>query len=298
MADEPEDIIDDDTEDQAPEDDAASEDEDATGEDEDADDDADDESETDKDEDDDSEEVEFEGATYKLPPALKNALLRQSDYTRKTQEVAARAKELEQRDETLKEQAKLADEDLTDRATLQAINQEIKGYENVDWAKLNEDDPVGYNAHQLRLTQLKQARGETTEKIKGTAGKRAADAKRDFETRVAKTQTQLAKDIKGWGQELAQKLTVFAESQGFTAAEMRAMNTQPAMVKALHKAMLYDAAQKKQRKAKDPPPQPLKTVDKGRSRAAGSAIPSDKDSVEAWMAKRAKQAAARAKRGY
>ncbi|KPF66114.1 hypothetical protein IP84_17015 [beta proteobacterium AAP99] len=34
------------------------------------------------------EDVEYEGKSYKLPPELKNALLRQADYTRKTQEVA------------------------------------------------------------------------------------------------------------------------------------------------------------------------------------------------------------------
>jgi len=41
------------------------------------------------------ETVEYEGKTYQLPPELKSALLRQQDYTRKTQEVATIRKQVE-----------------------------------------------------------------------------------------------------------------------------------------------------------------------------------------------------------
>jgi hypothetical protein len=43
----------------------------------------------------DEVEVEYEGKTYCLPPELRDALLRQADYTRKTQEVAQARKALE-----------------------------------------------------------------------------------------------------------------------------------------------------------------------------------------------------------
>ena len=37
---------------------------------------------------DDTEEVDYEGKKYRVPKDIKDALLRQSDYTRKTQELA------------------------------------------------------------------------------------------------------------------------------------------------------------------------------------------------------------------
>src|SRR4051812_16462419 len=40
-------------------------------------------------------EVQYGGKSYLLPPELKDALLRQADYTRKTQEVAQARKALE-----------------------------------------------------------------------------------------------------------------------------------------------------------------------------------------------------------
>ena len=41
------------------------------------------------------ERVNYEGTEYEVPTALKDALLRQSDYTRKTQEVSEQRKALE-----------------------------------------------------------------------------------------------------------------------------------------------------------------------------------------------------------
>ena len=42
-----------------------------------------------------AEEVDFEGKKYLVAKELKDALLRQSDYTRKTQEVAETRKQIE-----------------------------------------------------------------------------------------------------------------------------------------------------------------------------------------------------------
>jgi hypothetical protein len=43
-------------------------------------------------------EVEYEGKSYQVPPEIKDALLRQSDYTRKTTEAAERTRALEQKE--------------------------------------------------------------------------------------------------------------------------------------------------------------------------------------------------------
>ena len=45
---------------------------------------------------DDTEEVDWDGAKYRVPKPLKDALLRQADYTRKTQELADQRRTVEQ----------------------------------------------------------------------------------------------------------------------------------------------------------------------------------------------------------
>jgi hypothetical protein len=59
------------------------------------------------DEDDDGEEVEWEGNQYRLPKGIKDALLRQADYTRKTQEVAETRREAEAAKVAVYQQAQL-----------------------------------------------------------------------------------------------------------------------------------------------------------------------------------------------
>ena len=46
-------------------------------------------------------DAEYDGKTYRLPPALKDAFLRNADYTRKTQEVPEQRRYVEQQHESL-----------------------------------------------------------------------------------------------------------------------------------------------------------------------------------------------------
>jgi hypothetical protein len=67
----------------------------------------------------------------------------------------------------------------------------------------------------------------------------------------------LERDIKGWSPELASKLETFGREQGFPPEVLSNVN-QPAFIKTLHKAYLYDQLEK-QRKAK-PPATPVAPV--------------------------------------
>ena len=55
--------------------------------------------------DDDSEEVEHDGHKYRVPKALKPALMMHSDYTKKTQDLAEERKALQAGEQTLKQHA-------------------------------------------------------------------------------------------------------------------------------------------------------------------------------------------------
>ena len=67
--------------------------------------------------DDDSEEVEHEGQKYRIPKALKSALMMNADYTRKTQEVAEQrpAQRATSREEETPEQRRARIEELRRR---------------------------------------------------------------------------------------------------------------------------------------------------------------------------------------
>src|SRR4051794_25376107 len=86
---------------------------------------------------DETEEVERGGKTYRVPKALKGELMMHADYTRKTQEVAATRRALEQRAVDLAEaevQTRAAlGEHVAEVAQLHGIEAELARLGAVDW---------------------------------------------------------------------------------------------------------------------------------------------------------------------
>lgn len=102
-------------------------------------------------------EVEYEGKTYKVSPEIKDALLRQADYTKKTMEVAEQRKTYE---------AKIAEADTyrnlglaTIEAAAQAktIEAQIAQIEGLSTQGLTQEQINAYNIQHMRLTEQKAA---------------------------------------------------------------------------------------------------------------------------------------------
>jgi len=73
-------------------------------------------------------EIEYEGKAYKLPPELKDALLRQSDYTKKTMEVAEVRKTVERRESFIRAGEVVRD----DHARLMLLDNQVRQLEGAD----------------------------------------------------------------------------------------------------------------------------------------------------------------------
>jgi hypothetical protein len=107
---------------------------------------------------DDAEEVEFEGKAYKVPKELKGALLRQSDYTQKTQEVANLRRQVEDKTQFLEAREQLMAAAYQDAADFRALQMQAQQYESLDWAAL-------YNADPGQALKLRDQRDKLTRDI-------------------------------------------------------------------------------------------------------------------------------------
>jgi hypothetical protein len=87
-----------------------------------------------------SEEIEFEGKAYKVPKELKDAFLRQADYTRKTQEVAETRKTVEDRAQFLEAKEALLNHAYQEATELRAIQMQLEQFDALDWSRLAEAD--------------------------------------------------------------------------------------------------------------------------------------------------------------
>jgi len=89
----------------------------------------------------DEAEVEYEGETFKVPTKLKDAILRQADYTKKTTEVANQRRELEQQRTVIS----AAGSSIVETAELLGLQSEI--------VQLQRADISGWTAEQIERAE-------------------------------------------------------------------------------------------------------------------------------------------------
>ena len=105
-------------------------------------------------------DVEYEGKQYKLPPELKDAVLRQADYTRKTTEVAEARRAVEAEREQIQALANRSQEEFQAHVTFTQLDAAVKQYETIDWAAWMQTDPNAANAARWERDDLIRQRDQ------------------------------------------------------------------------------------------------------------------------------------------
>jgi hypothetical protein len=241
--------------------------------------------------DDDGEDVEWNGKTFRAPKGLKDGILMQADYTKKTQTVAEKAKALEARERAIEERQKATDAELDIRAHLRTVNAELKRFEPYDWNAYQQAriaDPMAADEAWNYAQHLRNQKSE----LEGNLGKaqqtRTQEAQRDLAKRVEEAKTYARTNIKGWTPDLDTKIGGFVKELG-VPQELLARNMGPKLYEVLHKAYLGHELLKTQSAAPKPattPVPPLATVN-GRSTPAARGNLADMD-MEAYAAARKK----------
>ena len=213
--------------------------------------------------DDGTEETEFEGKTYKLPKELKEALLRQADYTRKTQEVAETRKAVEQQAQEVKLQAEFQQAHGPKLVEMRVLDTQLQQFAQVDWQALIAADPAQAMTLQIQRDSLRDRaqalRGEI-QQLAQEHGAKAAELRQQAQARCIE---QVRKDIKGLDADMLKSIDATARDFGFTGEEL-AQVTDPRVVKVLHAAMQYQrmqgALQLATKKVQDVKPVQVKTA--------------------------------------
>lgn len=193
-------------------------------------------------EDDSLEEIEFEGKQYKLPKELKDAFLRQADYTRKTQDVASKRRELEEREQFIQVQEQIRGVALDKIAEVRALQQQYAQYEQLDWAKLAEENPTQYLQLDRQQRALQSKMAALQSEVQQLSQAELAKVQEYRAQILAKGMEELKKDLPGFGPELVQELRKTGERFGFSEQELASV-VDPRMVKILHAAHQWQKLQ-------------------------------------------------------
>jgi len=223
--------------------------------------------------------VEYEGKEYDLPPELKDALLRQSDYTRKTQEVAETRKELEARQASIEQQEQLRSEHAEHFAELAAVDRDLQRFANLDWQRWIDEDPQGAQKAQAQYQALKDQRQQAETRLMQSQDEALKVQREEHAKALEEGQKVLARDIPGWGPDKAREVAQYAVSHGIPAEQVSAISN-PTHVKLLHKAMAFDRLQEQRQKPAPKKAEPAKRV-KGKKSSA--TVDPDKLTPEQWV---------------
>jgi hypothetical protein len=235
---------------------------------------------------DDAEEVEYEGNKYKVPRAIAPALLRQADYTKKTQEVAELRKATEARQAQIAEEAKAFQEDRQEHVQAYALWQQLEQFKNYNWQQAYDNDFIETQKLWNQYQALQNAHRDVASKLQAKQLQRKSQAEAHAATLRDQTRAVLAKEIPNWSPKAEQELTDYALKHGYKAEEVKAaLDSDARPFKFLHKALLWDQHVEKARKAatQTAPAEPIKSVGQNRSVPQGL---HDKLSVEEWMKRR------------
>jgi hypothetical protein len=189
---------------------------------------------------DDSEEVAVDGKTYRVPRELKDAVLRHADYTRKTQEIAERARALDAQSQVLQVQQAFQQEASQDFATLSQLDAALAAYQKVDFTQLDTDSMMKMR---MQIDQLKDAREKAVQALTQKQQffqhqrEQAVAAMRDSGQKV------LQQAIPDWGPETSKSLIEYGVTEGYRQDELASI-LDPRMVKTLWKAAQWDKLQK------------------------------------------------------
>lgn len=217
----------------------------------------------------DGEAVEIEAAqpeTYKIKVGdeevdvtlddLRNGYMRQSDYTRKTQELAENRKGFDTELNNLAAQRNDYADKLAFLETALAVPDQPAEY----WQELRSADPDRYQAERAQLLERKEALEEVAKQRAQVQQEQTTELQRQAAQRLQAEQARLPEMIPEWtdpsiAEREKKDLIPYLEKTGYTTQELGAVSDARALVLA-RKAMLYDklmegkpVAQKKSRKA-------------------------------------------------
>ncbi len=136
---------------------------------------------------DETDEVELDGKKFRIPKAVRPAVMMHADYTRKTQELAEQRKAWEA-EQT--KQAEFMEVHSKDLGQLYSLDSQLAQYQNLDWGQLWQDDPVRAGQLTSQHQQLQANRQTLVGKLQETeriAAIGRADSNVQARRKVART---------------------------------------------------------------------------------------------------------------
>jgi hypothetical protein len=187
-------------------------------------------------------EIDVDGDLFQVPQKLKDAFMRNQDYTQKTQALAEKSK-------TIDHARELAQQSALDKTFLESVAPEqqeiavIDAYlqqaSKVDWSSMNTDQML---RQKVELDQIKERKANLKETLEGKRAKFNDEVKTRFETLRKQARDLASKSITGFNDQLEKEIRAFGVSKGLSEGEVDNVLLDPRSFSILNDAMQFSKA--------------------------------------------------------
>jgi len=188
-------------------------------------------------------ELEWDGAKYQVPVKLKDAFMRNEDYTRKTQDLAEQRKSVDQLREisqTKQMDAIFADTIQPDMQQIAMIDAYLAQVAKIDLSNMGMEavfrQKMEIDNLKERKTEIKQSISEKRAQFNQSVADRIKDLR-------GKSRELAAKSIQGFNEQTEAEVRKFASGEGLAEPEIDNVLLDPRSMKILWKAMQFDKVQ-------------------------------------------------------
>lgn len=169
-----------------------------------------------------TEEVEHDGKKYAVPKALAARIMKDADYTQKTQALAETRKALESRQAEINQAAEVQAQTFEQRVQLAQLDAALEQYATLDWSAYADQhgDRAAITA-QAQWRQLEQAKATLQNEITEKETGHRLVSERATATAIQEANEVLAREVEGYGSQLVSDVVKTASAYGFSPEELR-----------------------------------------------------------------------------
>jgi hypothetical protein len=170
------------------------------------------------------EEINYLGKQYKVPKELAEDFRQRDAYTKRTQEVAERARMIEAYEQQLQVRQAFEQATTDKREQLSQLQSQLAQFKQVDWSQLDTDSIVRLKTQQ---DTIRDKIGELNTQLNGDWQRVQGEQESAKRQLLQAASDYLTKSIPDWGPARIQAIRKQAIAEGFTAEQVEAMSQNP-----------------------------------------------------------------------
>lgn len=188
-------------------------------------------------------EIEWNGKKYSVDPELREAFMKNEDYTRKTQELAEQRRAYDHAAELARNaqiERQFSDSIRPEQQEISVIDAYLQQMGKLNWQSMSTEDIL---RNKIEIDNVRERRAALEKSVTDKRDKFNQDIQARISELRGKAREMASKSIKGFSEDAEKSMREFAKAEGLTEAEVDNVLLDPRSFRLIWKAMQFDKVQ-------------------------------------------------------